>query len=66
MIGERPAVAERRSRLGDWEIDPVHGQTKAGVVPLVERRSDLVRIGNAQTNHDGANRKADNKMALKR
>ena len=45
MIGERPAVVERRSRLGDWEIDTVHGTTKAGVVTIVERRSGLVRIG---------------------
>jgi IS30 family transposase len=45
MIGERPAVVEQRSRLGDWEIDTVHGTTKAGVVTIVERRSGLVRIG---------------------
>ena len=45
MIGERPEVVERRSRLGDWEIDTVHGTTKAGVVTIVERRSGLVRIG---------------------
>ena len=45
MIGERPAVVDRRSRLGDWEIDTVHGTTKAGVVTIVERRSGLVRIG---------------------
>lgn len=48
MIGERPAVVERRSRLGDWEIDTVHGTTKAGVVTIVERRSGLVRIGKLQ------------------
>lgn len=45
MIGDRPSVVERRSRLGDWEIDTVHGTTKAGVVTIVERRSGLVRIG---------------------
>ncbi|MCX8497334.1 MAG: IS30 family transposase [Akkermansiaceae bacterium] len=45
MIGERPAMVERRSRIGDWEIDTVHGTTKAGVVTIVERRSGLVRIG---------------------
>jgi IS30 family transposase len=45
MIGERPAAVERRSRIGDWEIDTVHGTTKAGVVTIVERRSGLVRIG---------------------
>lgn len=45
MIGERPSLVERRSRLGDWEIDTVHGTTKAGVVTIVERRSGLVKIG---------------------
>ena len=48
MIVERPKVVERRSRLGDWEIDTVHGTTKAGVVTIVERRSGLVRIGKLQ------------------
>jgi IS30 family transposase len=45
MIGERPNVVERRSRIGDWEIDTVHGSTQAGVVTIVERKSGLVRIG---------------------
>lgn len=45
MIGERPAVVEARSRLGDWEIDTVHGRGKACVVTVVERRSGVVRIG---------------------
>ena len=45
MIGERPASVERRSTMGHWEIDTVHGKGKAGVVTIVERRSGLVRIG---------------------
>ncbi len=45
MIGERPLVVEERSRIGDWEIDTVHGKGKAGVVTVVERRSGVVRIG---------------------
>lgn len=48
MIGERPVCVEWRSRIGDWEIDTVHGATKAGVVTIVERRSGLVRIGKLQ------------------
>ena len=27
MIGERPAVVERRKRIGDWEIDTVMGES---------------------------------------
>jgi IS30 family transposase len=48
MIESRPAVVERRGRIGDWEIDTVHGSSLASlasVVTVVERRSGLVRIG---------------------
>ena len=45
MITERPAIVERRSRLGDWEIDTVHGRGKPAAVTVVERKSGLVRIG---------------------
>ena len=45
LIGERPAIVERRSRLGDWEIDTVHGRGKPATVTVVERKSGLVRIG---------------------
>lgn len=48
MIGERPEIVESRSRIGDWEIDTVHGATKAGLVTIVERKSGLVRIGKLQ------------------
>ena len=44
-IGERPAVVERRGRVGDWEIDTVHGSGKACVVTVVERQSGYVLIG---------------------
>ena len=45
MITARPAVVERRARLGDWEIDTVHGLGKPAVVTAVERKSGLVRLG---------------------
>src|SRR5947207_1178666 len=45
MIDERPAIVERRTRLGDWEIDTVHGRGKPATVTVVERKSGLVRIG---------------------
>ncbi len=45
MITERPAIVERRARLGDWEIDTVHGRGKPGTLTIVERKSGLVRIG---------------------
>lgn len=45
MITERPAIVDRRERLGDWEIDTVHGLGKPAVVTAVERRSGLVRLG---------------------
>ena len=45
MIGERPAIVNRRRRFGDWELDTVHGRGKPCVVTAVERRSGMVRIG---------------------
>src|SRR4051812_13608936 len=45
MIASRPSVVEDRSRIGDWEIDTVHGRGKACVVTVVERKTGLVRIG---------------------
>ena len=45
MIQQRPAVVESRKRIGDWEIDTVHGRGKACVLTVVERKSGIVRIG---------------------
>ena len=45
MIGDRPAIVDRRARIGDWEIDTVHGRGKACVVTIVERKCGLVRVG---------------------
>jgi IS30 family transposase len=38
-------VVARRGRIGDWELDTVHGRGKACVVTVVERKTGLVRIG---------------------
>ena len=44
-IDERPAVVERRSRVGDWESDTVESADHApGINTLVERKSGLVFI----------------------
>jgi IS30 family transposase len=45
MIEQRPAIVNRRRRIGDWEIDTVHGRGKACLVTIVERRSGRVRLG---------------------
>jgi IS30 family transposase len=45
LIGQRPAVVASRGRIGDWEIDTMHGRGKACVVTVVERKTGLVRIG---------------------
>jgi len=45
MITDRPPIVDERSRLGDWEIDTVHGRGKPATVTVVERKSGLVRIG---------------------
>jgi IS30 family transposase len=48
LIEQRPAVVASRGRIGDWEMDTVHGRGKACVVTLVERKTGLVRIGPIQ------------------
>jgi IS30 family transposase len=47
-IAQRPAVVASRGRIGDWEIDTIHGRGKACVVTVVERKTGLVRIGQIQ------------------
>ena len=44
-IEQRPAVVASRERIGDWEIDTVHGHGKACVVTIVERKTGLLRMG---------------------
>lgn len=45
LIEQRPAVVAGRGRIGDWEMDTVHGRGNACVVTVVERKTGLVRIG---------------------
>jgi transposase, IS30 family len=44
-IEQRPAVVANRERIGDWEIDTIHGHGKACVVTVVERKTGLLRMG---------------------
>ena len=39
LIEQRPAVVASRERIGDWEIDTMHGRGKACVVTVVERKT---------------------------
>jgi len=44
-IDERPAIVDRRSRIGDWEGDTIIGAGRSGaLVSLVERKSAFVLI----------------------
>jgi len=44
-IAERPAIVERKTRLGDWEGDTMLGKNHRGaLVTLVERKSKLTLI----------------------
>ena len=44
-IEQRPAVVANRGRIGDWEMDTVHGRGLACVVTVVERKTGLLRMG---------------------
>ncbi|BCO29996.1 IS30 family transposase [Thiohalobacter sp. COW1] len=49
-IDERPAIVERRQRLGDWELDTVVGKGhKQAIVSLTERKSRLALIAKVPT-----------------
>ena len=44
-ISQRPQRANLRSRVGDWQGDPVVSRiSKAGLLVLVERRSRLIKL----------------------
>jgi len=49
MIGERPAVVERRRQIGHWEIDTMMGESLGEssdcILTLVERKTGYVLIG---------------------
>ena len=49
MIGERPAVVERRRQIGHWEIDTMMGESLGEssdcILTLVERKTGYVAIG---------------------
>lgn len=44
-LSERPAEADARSRVGDWEADTVRGRTEPCLVTLVDRRTRLLAGG---------------------
>ena len=44
-IDHRPSVVDERSRIGDWELDTIHGARRNGLVTAVERKAGLTRLG---------------------
>ena len=45
FIEDRPAIVEKRSRLGDWEADTIIGKNhRQAIVSLVERKSGFTLI----------------------
>lgn len=58
-IEERPAIVDRKTRLGDWEVDTVIGQGhQQALVTLTERRSMYTLIAHVQRRTANAVRKA--------
>jgi IS30 family transposase len=44
-IDQHPDIVDKKSRIGDWEIDTVIGQNhKGAVVTIVERKSKFTLI----------------------
>ena len=44
-IAERPAIVDRRTQIGHWEIDTIVGPTRACLVTAVERATGYAVIG---------------------
>jgi IS30 family transposase len=50
-IDERPAVVDRKGRVGDWEADTIIGQHhQQAIVSLVKRKSKFVRLAKVARN----------------
>jgi len=44
-IDQRPAVVDKRSRVGDWEIDSIVGKHHQGaIISMVERNTRFTKI----------------------
>ena len=51
-IDQHPDIVDKKSRIGDWEIDTVIGQNhKGALVTIVDRHSKLVLIKRGETKH---------------
>jgi IS30 family transposase len=51
-IDQRTDIVDKKSRIGDWEIDTVIGQNhKGALVTIVDRHSKLVLIKRVETKH---------------
>lgn len=49
-IEKRPAVVEKRKRLGDWEVDTVQGrQDRQAIVSAVDRRSRYTELAKVES-----------------
>jgi IS30 family transposase len=58
-IDERPAIVDRKIRLGDWEADTIIGQQhRDALLSLVERKSKLARLAKVRRNTSEAVRQA--------
>ena len=52
MIDKRPKIVEKKSRIGDWEIDTVVGKDHKGfLVTVVDRKSKFALIKNVTSKH---------------
>jgi len=51
-IEDRPAIVEKKTRIGDWEVDlMMGGHGGGGLLTLVERKSRFTRIEPVKTKH---------------
>lgn len=52
LIDERPAIVEKRLRVGDWERDPITGRlNRSAIGTLVDRHSRFVKLVHLPDGH---------------
>ena len=51
-IEQRPKIVEKKSRIGDWELDTMMGKNNKGaIVTAVDRKSKLVKLRKVESKH---------------
>ena len=54
-IDKRPEIANKRERIGDWEVDTIIGKNHNGVIVTMDERKSKIRFAAPLGNKKAAN-----------